>query len=262
MIATKSRITFADLKHVPFTKPIKAGALWIGTPHVELLSAVCAAGAELGWEATGTKRTGSRVDAIALSDDTADIVASFTFLTGNVTPPSGFDFMIGIRNSNARRFAMSVTAGLRHNESGAMIALGEIPVGRQRKGRFNLQKRLARVMAECSDLFAHGSEIVQRLAARAMGQTECESLVCTFGNLGIIPWSRLGKLHFRTAAADQMNALKFLFFASALIDLAPLIARRGQMDLRVTALQTVALNLRIPMPEGWDSLKSFLRNVA
>lgn len=241
MIVTKTKLTREQLAAVKLRTPANAGAYWRGIQHAELVDAVIAAHTRLGWKCS--------FDAAAMSNDKADIVASFVVedMKG-AEIPKGFEAMIAIKNSNAKRWGLSLTVGIRHELRGTVIVLGRVPMSPvgSKRGEFKLDESMQAALVAAFDLFQKADAVVKTMTGE-LDAAGAQFFMIALGSRGTLPWKRIG------AAVEALNQLTpsawtLLCVLSDQIDKAPTCARRDQLELRFELCQQLrhALTGEIP----------------
>lgn len=243
MITTKKKLTIEQLARVKLVEPPDAGGLWQGVQHAALVRAITKTALDLGISST--------YENAALSKDGADIAAVFKIGSDwtKAAEDLGFDVMLGVKNSNARRFALSLFIGLRCQKWKTALVLSESIAGRKREGRFNLTNRLNTAIADCIENLKTAPILLSCLRHKGLDAQQAESLVCRVGSEGVVPWSRAGHVYLAMTTQGPYNALDSLFCVCRQIDRAPVVARAGQMELRLAALQSICELTNTPIPD-------------
>lgn len=224
MITTDRKISFQQLSKLPAPKkPANAGEYWVGVKHSELLREICNACTRKGWECT--------LREIALSNDKADMVATFSILCS--FGPGEFE--LGVITSNARRHALKFFPGFYSKEHKFGTVLGEVFVGQKREGaseEFNLSARLDEALEEVERLAGAISGLLSLWALAELSARAVDSLLCDIGRKGILPWSRLGKMAFElnTEAQKGDDAVPLFAAFSAFSDVVRESPPLSQLD--------------------------------
>lgn len=162
----------------------KAGRMWAGVPHGELLDTLTLHFRRRGW--TITKET------FCLSSDKADLAAAFELQVPGVIVPPDQKLGMGLLTSNAMRRALRIVVGTTVTVCNNGLVTGEVVMTRKHTRGVNLHEELQEALERYVTKAQNIQDTVAGLKAVHLDQSRVEHILMEAGRQGFMPWSRIG----------------------------------------------------------------------
>jgi hypothetical protein len=182
MITTKYKLSLADLKRFKLTPPEGAGSHWHGISHYNLVRTILQVYNEFEPVYTSS----------AVSKNKQEFTAYFSLSH----PGRAIQLGLALRTSNARRHALMLyTGGFFPNGKDLIPAvLASVKAGRHQF--LDTYDAVDSTLDKIAELISCMVEAVEIWKSIQLTNTQVQEFLCKIGAAKILPWSRLGVMHF------------------------------------------------------------------
>lgn len=182
----KQSTTHEQLHDIKTKRPERAGRVWSGIPHGELVDAFHDEVRLRGWTITSEQ--------YALNPTHTDLAGAMELVVPGVEAPEGHTLSLGFLTSNNMRRSLKVVVGTRVLVCHNGMATGQILMNRKHTTGFNLYDEMDEALDTYVEKAMGISQVVEQLRARNLTANESEHILMTAGRAGIMPWSRIGQV--------------------------------------------------------------------
>lgn len=181
-----SNVNLDTLHQIPVERPERAGRVWQGIQHGELVDAVLDETSLRGWRVTDMR--------FALGNSPSELAAAFELHIPGIEPPPGQSFSLGLLTSNAMKRRLKMVVGSNVFVCNNGVATGEIVMLKRHTTRLDLFGEVERSLDEYAIKAAAIPLMVEGLRQRDLSPLEQEHVLMEAGRLGLMPWSRIGQV--------------------------------------------------------------------
>ena len=175
-----------EVRAVELRRPPRAGRMWRGIPHAQLLDVLQAEFDSRAWEVTSR--------AFSLIRFGADLVGGLGLRLPKVTAPAGLELAMGFFASNSMARSLQIYAGATVTICHNGLATGELLLARRHTIAVDLEKEIREALDHYTVASRQLGKIEAALRGRELAAAEAEHLLCESGRRGLMPWSRVGEV--------------------------------------------------------------------
>lgn len=187
MIVCDSNIQQEQLHDIQLARPKKAGRVWQGVQHGELVDALSdEIMSRPGWNITDRK--------FSLSNDEADLAGAFELEVQGIDAPKDMKLSLGFITSNAMRRSLKLVVGTRVLVCNNGMATGEVLMQRKHTVNFDIYEELEYAVDAYTERAQRIPKLVEGLRSRNLTERESDTILLNAGRAGIMPWSRIGQV--------------------------------------------------------------------
>jgi len=232
-----NNVDVEQLHEVKVVKPQRAGRVWKGIQHGELVDAITDEVTSRGWKITDQQ--------FSLSKNRADLAGAFELQIPNLEAPKDQAFSLGFITSNNMRRPLKLVVGTRVFVCNNGMATGQILMNKKHTINFDLYNELEYSIDEYMDKARLINNYVESLKNRNLTEPETEHILITAGRQGVMPWSRIGQVdeEYRNPTYqdhDERTSFGLLQAFTHIVKKNPPLEQMDQMSDFRTLLPTAA----------------------
>lgn len=217
-------IKLQELSKIPLKKPANAGGYWQGIQHVQLVETIQEIGKELGYVC--------ELVHLAFSTDKADIVATFTVTGTAWSIPEGYDAILVAKNSNARRWGLSLSIGVQNRADKTILMLGRARC-EGRRGAMPWQDMIKESFKlEFPWLMKRAEPFLSSLK-QDWPPADWTWILARMGMADVLTWGDVGRVVEKVGVKNHTTGLHLFKCMDHEIATAPECARRDQVEIRL-----------------------------
>lgn len=181
-----SNTTYEQLADIPLTRPSRAGSVWRGVPHHDLVEAVLEECRMRKWKVNEMK--------FALSEDKADLAGAIALTIPSIKAPEGMDLSLGVLTSNALRRRMRIVVGAEVRVCHNGMCTGEVVMCRKHTSRLDLYREVEEGLNLYLERAKTIPDTVKVLREKELPQPTADHFLLEAGRQSLLPWSRIGQV--------------------------------------------------------------------
>lgn len=181
-----ANVTKADLNEVQVVTPERAGRVWRGIKHADLIDSMEHQIYERGWQINNQQ--------FSLSDDRADLVGAFGLTIPGMDAPEGIEFSLGFMTSNNLRRSLRLYVGSRIFVCNNGCVTGELVLRHKHTSRFDLRSAMSTAMSLYFERIGKTKRMIEGWKTTPVFQPMINHILMEAGRQHIMPWSRIGKV--------------------------------------------------------------------
>lgn len=179
-------VTLAALRRIKLVRPKKARSYWQGIPHAQLVDAIMKKCKERGWEVANCRFTTSKSG--------SELAGVFDVVIKDLKAPKGIQFQLGLLTSNNLRRALRLVAGAQVMVCHNGMTRGEIVLRHRLTKEFDLDGSLEQGLTDYQASIKELGGEIESMKAHTFNDDDVAHLLLGAAKMGIVPWSRLGKV--------------------------------------------------------------------
>ena len=188
-LLAKEKMSLADLKEIPVTRPERAGNRWAGVQHYELATTI--------QHQLWNRGIGISGQQFGVDQSRQTMIAGYNLeFPGRlgINPIEGQTYSMAVQNNNALKYALTFAVGsvVLVCENG--VVTGDFVVKRKHTTGLNLPEVVSHGIDQFIEEARHVEATVCQLHERRLTERQSDHLLMAAGRARLLPWSLVGQV--------------------------------------------------------------------